>query len=118
MYLLTKTTQSLILRPASDDDVTWSVSWVEVSTTGPTIEEKSAVGVSSSSDDVELVPAPSSASIKHHVKSISIHTTTAVDVIVIFKEGSSESYLAIKTMANKFVLHYEDGHGWYLLTPT
>lgn len=118
MYLLTKTTQSIILRPSTSDEVTWSASWVEVSVTGPTITENSAVGASSDTDDVELVPAPSSSSIRHHVKSITIHTTASTDVVILFKDDTTEAYVIIKTMADKFTLHYEDGQGWYLVTPT
>ncbi len=118
MYLLTKTTQSFILKPTSADALHWTASWVEVSTTGPTIEEKSAIGISTSTSTVTMVPAPSSASKKHHVKSISLRLTRAVDVSVCFKEDSTEAVVILRSMDVDFTLHYEDGQGWYLIKPS
>lgn len=118
MYLLTKTTQSLILKPSTTDEVHWTASWVEVSTTGPTVEEKSAVGISTSTSDVTLVPAPSSSAIRHHVKSISITTADVMSVTVYFKESSTEGMIVFRGMDVKYSLNYEDGQGWYLFKPT
>lgn len=118
MILLTGTTHEITLTLASDGDLDWSASWVDMTSSATT--EGSDQDSISTGGTYSLTGTPASGT-NRVVKAITIVNLDPVDATVQVDKtlgGSSYTLQPTIVLHQNDALHYEDGRGWYVVRAT